>query len=454
MRYFAILKDSLREALDSKVLYVMLVMSLAVIVLVACISFTPVSAEKKNMEQFFLTGTDVMPLPVVLNIHKPSFVNEQKKKPAERKFDLNESLILCSLKKVELLQGEPDAPESEYALTIAYRPWPAAMQLLRGAAKPQDEIEAVRNVFREAEEYDYLRVGTVERVEKGEKEGDPKLYRVTIKGTPRMVRIWVTEPTLGGYIPLAPVPAALGYQLWFLTSIVNFFGTLAAVLVGVVITSFFIPNMLRKGTVDLLLAKPIHRWLLLVYKYIGGLAFVFFNIAFAMVGIWLVLGIRTGLWPTGSLALILTTTFFFAILYAISTFIGVVTRSIVTSIMVTIAAWVVLFAVGATHTVFDREYRLEQDAEAKGQPLPKEKQWGNNAVGQTARVFHARLPRTSDVEKMSDIIVYTDFMTGNLADISKFDTSDRNWWESVLVSVLWIAIFLGLAVLWFTLKDY
>jgi uncharacterized membrane protein YdfJ with MMPL/SSD domain len=69
-------------------------------------------------------------------------------------------------------------------------------------------------------------------------------------------------------------------------------------------------------------------------------------------------------------------------------------------------------------------------------------------------VIHAIIPRTSDLEQMSDIIVYTDFMTGNLADINKFDTSQRNWWESLLVSLVWIAIFLGLAALWFTFKDY
>ena len=38
-------------------------------------------------------------------------------------------------------------------------------------------------------------------------------------------------------------------------------GAWVALLTGVIITSFFVPNMLRKGTVDLLLVKPIQRWL-------------------------------------------------------------------------------------------------------------------------------------------------------------------------------------------------
>ena len=68
--------------------------------------------------------------------------------------------------------------------------------------------------------------------------------------------------------------------------------------------------MLMKGTVDMLLVKPIHRWVLLTYKYVGGLTFVFLNTAYAIVGIWLVVGLKSGVWPTGSLLLILTLTFF------------------------------------------------------------------------------------------------------------------------------------------------
>ena len=44
------------------------------------------------------------------------------------------------------------------------------------------------------------------------------------------------------------------------------------------------------------------------------------------------------------------------------------------------------------------------------------------------------MPRTTDLSKLDDMIVYTAFMTGNLEDMQKFDTSDRNWWESLLVS--------------------
>ena len=52
MKYFALLKDSFREALDSKVLYVMIVLSTLVIAFVALFSFETAGAQK-TFEQFF-----------------------------------------------------------------------------------------------------------------------------------------------------------------------------------------------------------------------------------------------------------------------------------------------------------------------------------------------------------------------------------------------------------------
>src|SRR5262249_19296619 len=40
--------------------------------------------------------------------------------------------------------------------------------------------------------------------------------------------------------------------------LVGWVGAAVAILLSAIITAFFIPNMLRKGSIDLLLAKPIH----------------------------------------------------------------------------------------------------------------------------------------------------------------------------------------------------
>src|SRR5205085_1146531 len=128
--------------------------------------------------------------------------------------------------------------------------------------------------------------------------------------------------------------------------IINNIGAFIALMMGIVITAFFIPNMLRKGTVDMLVSKPIHRPVLLIYKYIGGMTFMFLNAVVAVGGIWLVVGLRSGIWTNGFLGTILTLTFFFAILYSISTLFGVLTRSSIVAILVTVLSWFTFWVSG------------------------------------------------------------------------------------------------------------
>ena len=186
-----------------------------------------------------------------------------------------------------------------------------------------------------------------------------------------------------GALPIGGEETALPLFLWIFileAAIVAGVGAWITILTGVVLTSFFVPNMLRKGTVDMLVVKPIHRVTLLVYKYIGGLTFIFLNTVLAIGGVWLALGLRSGQWPTGFLVMILVITFFFAILYSVSTLAGVLTRSPVVAIAMTCVAWLVLFLVGLGYNHFeqarqsDEEFvRLQQKQEKElgGVPLPQ-----------------------------------------------------------------------------------
>jgi ABC-type transport system involved in multi-copper enzyme maturation permease subunit len=282
---------------------------------------------------------------------------------------------------------------------------------------------------------------------------------MTVKGTAKTHRLWATEPGLFfGAFSTEEFALPLALVLYGLAANVIGFGSWIAVLLGVVITAFFIPNMLRKGTVDLLLAKPISRPTLICYKYLGGLTFIFFSTIYAIGGIWLALGIRSGLWANGTLLLIFTITFFFAILYAVSTLVAVVTRSVVASILVTILAWFVFFVIGQAYNFVD-EYQRRQEQREKVNPMMNDPARGEESewvrwIMTGIRVVHAVSPRTEDLNRLNNLIVQTDFLSGNLGDMSKFDTSKRNWWDCLLVSTAWIFIFLGLSCVWFYFKDY
>lgn len=360
-----------------------------------------------------------------------------------------------NLDMVELLRGDADAPESDYVLTIT-----DSFRRVSKETDPKKVLDEggqrVRKIFERAEELGFIRIGEVtSSVTWPANDGPGKIrYRATLHGTPTTFRIWSNSMSLFfGAIPIPAPPAPLGYQLYIMTQVVVLFGAWIAILVGVIITSFFIPHMLRKGTIDMLLVKPIHRWMLLLYKYVGGLTFIFLNMAYAMCGIWLVVGLRTGIWPTGSLLLIVTITFFFAILYAISTLVGVLTRSTISSIIVTLIAWVFFFTIGWGENKVNALTKRERIHERMGKG-PAGNRWSESKLGTGVHLLHAVTPRTEELNRLNNHIVYCDLMSGNLADMAKLESARRNWFVTVGVCAGWMTIFLGLACLFFAYKDY
>ena len=61
-------------------------------------------------------------------------------------------------------------------------------------------------------------------------------------------------------------------------------------------TAGFLPSFLEGRNISVLLAKPAPRWVLLLGKYLGVLAFVLFQAVIFVGGTWLAIGMRTGFW--------------------------------------------------------------------------------------------------------------------------------------------------------------
>src|SRR5581483_11135960 len=105
---------------------------------------------------------------------------------------------------------------------------------------------------------------------------------------------WRYEPKILFAIPLPFFHTSVREMVYFVEStLVSGLGAWVAVLVGVVITASFVPTMLQKGAVELWLSKPIHRPVLLAYKYLGGLVFVFLLTAVTVLGVWAAIGLRS-----------------------------------------------------------------------------------------------------------------------------------------------------------------
>lgn len=454
MKYLAILKDSIREALDAKVLYVMLALSTLAIIFVGGVSLRPLSAERTMRE--ILDGE----LHYYLNQLKPEVLIDPKEEGGGGIFRLNKKRLVPQFEfvRIQLLRGEPDSYASDYLLTISRSFHPEIAEQMRN--DPKRLATEVSKVFALLEDLDLIRIQDIRLATDPSSlkamEAVPERLYVDVKTAPApgSARLWVSQPSLFyGALPLevSGIPIAMppGAFLFSVTQQCIFWGSLVGLMVGVIITAFFIPNMLRKGTIDLLLVKPIHRNMLLIYKYLGGLTFVFLNNAYAIGGIWLVLGLRTGIWANSFLLVIFVLTFFFAILYAVSTLMSVLTRSIIVSILITCVAWFVFFLVGKGYELFDMMGRIEQ----LGQVKPEDRM-SDGGIAQVVKVLHFILPRTADLDYLGSLLLYSDFMTGSLAKTRELSSASLNWVESLSVSGAFIALMLGLACWRFSVKDY
>lgn len=98
-----------------------------------------------------------------------------------------------------------------------------------------------------------------------------------------------------------------------------------------------VPSVLEPGRIELLLSKPISRTHILLGRYVGNILVVSCNVIFLVLGVWTILGAKTGIWSPGFLIAIATTIFIFAVLLSVVVFVGVLFESAALSTMVTVA---------------------------------------------------------------------------------------------------------------------
>jgi ABC-type transport system involved in multi-copper enzyme maturation permease subunit len=114
-------------------------------------------------------------------------------------------------------------------------------------------------------------------------------------------------------------------------------GTLLAVFAS----AGLIPSVLEPGRIGLLLSKPITRPVLLMGRFLGNLLIVAANVCYLILGIWVIIGLKTGFWDPAFLLTIPVTVFVFAVLLCVVVFIGVVFESAPVAVMVAAALMLV-----------------------------------------------------------------------------------------------------------------
>ena len=138
---------------------------------------------------------------------------------------------------------------------------------------------------------------------------------------------------------------------WFLDKIVLSIGLLIAILV----TANVVPQTFEAGTLNLLLSKPMSRMGLYLSKFIGGCMFIALCAVLLFVGLWLWMGIGLRVWDRAVLYSIPLYIVVFAIYYSVSSLTGLITRSTILAIVATGIFWAACWSVGTLHDLFSAQ---------------------------------------------------------------------------------------------------
>jgi len=121
-----------------------------------------------------------------------------------------------------------------------------------------------------------------------------------------------------------------------------------ATALALISTAGILPDMLTGGSIDLYLSKPISRLRLFLTKYVSALLFVGLQVGLFTFASFLVLGIRGGTWLWGLFLTIPIMLLFFSYLYSICALLGIVTRSTLAALLLTLLAWCFIWMIHTT----------------------------------------------------------------------------------------------------------
>ena len=144
-------------------------------------------------------------------------------------------------------------------------------------------------------------------------------------------------------------PAAL-YKSMFTYFGVGFWLSWIANILALASTAGIFPDFLAAGSIDLYLSKPISRLWLFLSKYIGGLLFVTLQVAIFSGCSFLVLGFRGHEWNCAIFLSIPLVVLVFSYLFSICVLLGVLTRSTVAALLLTLLFWFCLWGVQTTES--------------------------------------------------------------------------------------------------------
>ncbi len=144
------------------------------------------------------------------------------------------------------------------------------------------------------------------------------------------------------------VPQEVFYKLAFSNLGIKWWLAWIASILALVSTAGMFPDFVASGSIELTLSRPIARLRLFLYKYCAGLLFVALQVAVFTVASFLVIGFRGKTWEPAIFLAIPLTVAIFSFLFCVCVLLGILTRSTIASLLLTLLFWFLIFGVHAT----------------------------------------------------------------------------------------------------------
>lgn len=147
----------------------------------------------------------------------------------------------------------------------------------------------------------------------------------------------------------------LGVKIWL---------AWAATILALISTAGMIPDFIAGGAIELTLSKPVGRARLLLTKFVTCLLFTALQVTVFAAAAFLLIGIRGGTWIPGVFLAVPIIVLFYSYLFCVCTLVGVLTRSTIAALLITVLFWLAMFGLNSTDAILvairsNSELRIE-----------------------------------------------------------------------------------------------
>lgn len=148
------------------------------------------------------------------------------------------------------------------------------------------------------------------------------------------------------------MPREVFFKTMFATIGVSIWLAWGASILAIISVAGIIPDFIASGSIDLVLSRPIGRTRLFLTKYLTGLLFVGLQVSIFTTASYLVIGLRAGVWEPGLFWCIPLVLLFFSYLFSICALAGLLTRSTIAALLITMLCWLAFFGLNTTENIF------------------------------------------------------------------------------------------------------